>query len=207
MDKSDLQGKGVGETNRDRVRRLLFAPLAAKGFHAARRPSKGQIGVEAETLALAGIADRLSYMTDGGLEALAECMATKGAGTRRDIWPTPASFETFAEAIEPRPLGEAPALLRWFRSKAGPEALAHDRHVAEYLFWKKRKAPPATPAQIALVRRDAEEMLSQATRLRERRARVGRIPDSDADWLKWYDDLDRKVRALIAQEVPADDAA
>jgi hypothetical protein len=180
------------ETKRDRVRRLLLEPLRRHGMRHRRgtSPDDAQGHLDA-------ICDRLSYMSDDGLVALARALESKGEGSAGHFWPSLATVTAFAEVMEPRPLDELPELLRWFASRAGPEALASGRHVAEYLWWQKRKAPPFHPAAKAKVRADAQEMASKAARIRDR-LEHGRKPFADdGQWLEWYDALDARVRGYI----------
>ncbi len=180
------------EAQRARVRRLLIDPLTRLGMCWPRkvRPSDGQA-------ALDGICDDLAYLSDDALRVLAEGLRAKGQGTKRNQWPSRVALLTWAEALEPRPLNMLPSCLRWFASRAGPAALAEGRHVAEYLYWQRAKAPPVTPMQRDQVRRDGQDMQARLALLQERRARGVRLALHDAEWLDWYLTHDRQVTELI----------
>ena len=136
--------------------------------------------------------------SDDGLRALRRTLATKGEGKTRDIWPCFAAILGHAEAFERRPIEELPELLRWFTSRAGPEALAAGRHVAEYQFWKRHKRPPGAPGEKARVAKTADEMQAKAARFRQIIAERGALPwPQDRAWLDWYDGQEAYVRGLI----------
>ncbi|MCA0945870.1 hypothetical protein LCM08_13200 [Salipiger pacificus] len=180
------------ETNRDRVRRLLIAPLQARGFRFPKGTEQSE-----QVKRLDAIADSMGYLGDESLRVLEQCMRAKGQGSARCFWPELASFEGYAEAREPRPLGELPTVLRWFRSVAGREALAGNRLVAEYQFWTEKKRPPTSYREKAAVTRRASEHASKVERVRDRISR-GLLPfDGDGEWLAWYDETEAKVRGYV----------
>ncbi|HBM60862.1 MAG TPA: hypothetical protein DD444_16945 [Citreicella sp.] len=183
------------ETNRDRVRRLLIEPLARRGFRFAKGTPP-----EEQTKRLNDLADSMGYLSDESLRVLEQCMRAKGQGSSRCFWPDLASFEGYAEAREPRPLGELPGVLRWFRSAAGAEALLGNRLVAEYEFWTARKRPPVSDRERAAVARRAVDHASKAERVRDRINR-GLTPfEGDAEWLQWFDQTEAKVRGYLAAQ-------
>lgn len=186
------------ETKRDRVRRLVIAPMQEAGF-------RFRHGTDAEKAqaALDRMADALGYMSDAGLEDLRACLMTKGEGAQRCFWPAHATVLGFAEMRERRPLEEVPELLRWFRSEAGPKAAAAGRLVAEYLFWKDRKHPPVSPQARKYVSDRAHEMARRLQILAEREA-SGRLVDAEElAFRDWYNRLEARVTALL----PGQDAA
>ncbi|EPX82085.1 hypothetical protein [Salipiger mucosus] len=181
------------ETKRDRVRRLLIEPLQAHGMRFPKAMPEAE-----KRRALDSIADQVAYMSDRGLTVLAECLRTKGEGSAKDFWPSLASITTYAHSFEPRPLNERPELLRWFASRAGPDALQAGRHVAEYLWWQKKGHPPLTDRDKALVREKSREMADKALRVQERIDRSLPPLHDDGAWLDWYRALDQRVRGYIA---------
>lgn len=194
-----MTGSETHETKRWRVRRLLIDPLIADGFR------KRQATAEAQHHDfLDRVADGLSYMSDEGLRCLRQSLASKGEGSARAFWPCYATIIGWAEFLERRPLEELPELLRWFASRAGPEALAAGHHVAEYEFWKKYKRPPAMPGEREKVVKAAAEWNARAERFREEIARLGhtRWPQ-DQQWLDWYESQGDYVRGLIEGGVTA----
>lgn len=187
-----MQDSDHHETKRDRVRRLLLDPL---GF----RFPKGTDPEEAKKV-LNRIADDLAYMADERLRALRDMMASKGQGTARNFWPDHASFIGFAELVEPRPVAELPALLSWFGSVEGPAAMKAGILVETWQFIERRKKPPVTAQERALV---AEQSAVNARRLTiiEERRRDGRAIDADdAAWERWYLDLQASCEGIVARE-------
>lgn len=189
------------ESKRDRVRRLVFEPLARRGF----RFPKG-IAPEDQRKAMDAMVDGVTYLSDDALRALEESLRSKGDGSAKTFWPTQATITTVAEALEQRPMRELPALLRWFGSRAGPEALAANRHVAEYLFWQRWKKPPVTDRDRRRVAEVAQEQADRAARVQDRIDRGFAPFGDDGQWLDWYNGLDARVRGYIAEAEKGDAA-
>ena len=180
------------ETKRDRVRRLVFTPLADRGF---RFPKA--MALEDQRKDMAAMIDDVTYMSDDALRALENALRSKGDGSAKHFWPSRATITTIAEGLEQRPMRELPALLRWFSSKAGPDALANERHVAEYQFWKRWKKPPVTDRDKRQVAATAREMTDRAARIKDRMDRGLSPFGDDGLWYEWYLDLDQRVRGYI----------
>ncbi|WP_146592334.1 hypothetical protein [Puniceibacterium confluentis] len=189
------------ETKRDRVRRLVIEPLTGRGFRFPRVMPEAD-----QRKALDALADALTYMSDEGLRRVSEALRTKGEGSAKCFWPCLATVEGFAEVCERRPLSELPALLRWFASAAGHEALIGDRLVAEYLFWQDRKRPPVHPRDREIVARRAVEMASKAERIRDRIGRGLQPFDDDGEWLRWYEHLGKRVNGYVSADQQGDAA-
>lgn len=183
----------TAEGKRARVRRLVIDPLVADGFRKRQKDSD-----EAHRIYLDRVADSVAYMSDDGLRGLRICLSTKGEGSARHFWPSFATVIGFAESFERRPLDELPELLRWFASKAGPEALKAGRHVEEYEFWKKHKRPPVSTDDKRRVAETAVKWQTQAQRVREEIQRIGKARwPQDQQWLDWYEAQGEYVRGLI----------
>lgn len=185
------------ESNRDRVRRLLFLPLGYR----APQAGKGRMTPEEERAFLDGIADELSYVPDDGLSAMAAMLRGKGEGAARDFWPSRACFVGHAEFVCPRPMQASPALMRWFSSIEGPKAIAAGTLVETWAHVERWKVPPVKPEAQAEIRRRAAENASRLERERERAARGVVWPD-EAEWARRYEarrqfclDLVEKARA------------
>lgn len=190
-----MEGQDRKEANRERVRRLVIEPLVSRGFRFAKGVSD-----EDQRKALDGLADLIGYMTDSGLQVLEESLRTKGEGSQRCFWPSYATVGGLAEAFESRPLDELPGLLRWFASEAGRLALADERLVAEYLFWKTKKRPPVSPQDRKMVADHAAKMRSKAERIRDRISRGVAPLFDDGEWLAWFDKTEAKVKGYLAQD-------
>ena len=167
------------ETKRARVRRLLIEPLEALGF---RRGAKMTPDVFKKKMGR--LLDDLAYLSDDSLAVLYEAVHTKGQGRNRDVWPQWATFYGFAELIEPRPVAELPALLRWFRSVEGPKALHAGTLVETWQYFQRYKRPPKIAA--GQINAAAVANQSRAIRIREREQRGSAQPD-DVLWLRWYE--------------------
>ncbi|MBO9453250.1 hypothetical protein J7426_23515 [Tropicibacter sp. R16_0] len=190
-----MNGQQVStETSRDRVRRMVITPLADSGFRFKRgTPDEQQRKV------LDRMADALGYMSDRGLSALQATLATKGEGSAKCFWPCMATVIGCAEAFEPRPLEELPAVARWFGSQAGIEAARAGRLVAEYEFWRRKKRPPMNVQERKVVSDRAATWSARADRVRDRIDRGFAPFGDDGEWLRWYDATKARAAALVGK--------
>lgn len=182
------------ETKRDRVRRLLIAPLAEWGF---RKP--GDVCAERHARFLDGLADGMAYMTDEQLVTLREFLRTKGEGKDRRGWPRLATITPLAEQIAPRPIEEIPAIASWFGSVEGPKAIEEGTLVAQFLFLTKFKRPPLTDGDWRAVR-DRARGLSSDYGVRADRERRGVASEDDRQFLAWYRANEARAMALVTRE-------
>lgn len=180
------------ETKRGRVRRLLLGPL---GFRHPRGTDEAD-----GRKALDRIADDLGYMADDRLAALCDMLRSHGQGSARNLWPDHATFVGFAEVVQPRPLEELPALLRWLGSVEGPRALAAGTLVETVEYVRGRKVPPVTPQARQLVAEKAAENARRLVIIGERRAAGLGIAPSELAWEGWYLDQRAAAEALVARE-------
>jgi hypothetical protein len=181
-----------GETNRDRVRRILFVPM---GFRLPR-------GADAEEhrRQLDHLADDFSYMSDANLDALMHMLKSKGQGSARNHWPDLATMRAYAELVQPRPIAEMPALRRWFGSVEGPRAREAGTLVEMFQYFERHKAPPVTPGARAIVADRAAENARRLQVIRERRDAGLAVQDHDLQWETWYLRLQGECEALVATE-------
>lgn len=191
MDGQDGEA-GAAETKRDRVRRLLLTPL---GFRFRR-----EVGPEDQRRFLDGLADELGYMGDRSLAAMAEMLRGRGQGSERNHWPDRATFVGLAEVVEPRPLDELPALLRWFGSVEGPRAIAEGTLVETWEYLERRKVPPVTVQARALVAEAAAEAARRLVILAERRAQGLGVAPEEAEWERWYLGRRAAIEAIVARQ-------
>lgn len=178
----DGGGEPRAETNRDRVRRLLFTPL---GF---RWPTAGpgRVSPEEGRARLDAIADDLAYLPDHILSALADVLRHRGEGAARDFWPSRASILGHADWLHPRPLQLAPALMRWFASVEGPRAIEAGEVVETWAHYERSKAPPVSPMARAAVSDRARENARRLELIADRRERGVRQDPGDLDWEAGY---------------------
>jgi len=169
----------VAENKRARVRRLLIEPLEVLGF---RRNAK--MPADAFKAKMANMIDQLVYMSDDSLGTMLEMVQSKGQGANRDIWPAPATFLSFAELIEPRPVEELSGLLRWFRSVEGPRAMEAGTLVETWSYFHKHKRPPKFVDRELQARANSNRNRCQLTK--ERMAR-DRADSHDVRWMQSYE--------------------
>lgn len=180
------------ETNRDRVRRLLFVPL---GFRHRREVDEAQCRHWLDTLA-----DELGYMRDARLVALAELMRGHGQGAARNFWPDRATFIGFAEMLEPRPLDQLPAVCSWFGSVEGPAAMRAGTLVETWQYIQRAKKPPYTDQ----ARRQIAEAAALSRRrldiIAERRQLGLPLNPDDLAWEAWYRRLSDHCAEVVTRE-------
>lgn len=186
------EGGAQVETKRDKVRRLVFAPL---GFR-HRRERADEDGRKW----LDDLADELGYMSEDRLKALAELMRGHGEGAARNFWPDRATFIGFAEMLEPRPLDQLPAVCSWFGSVEGPRAIAEGTLVETWAYIHRNKRPPYTEQARRLIAEQAAMSLRRIEVIADRR-RAGLSVDADAlAWEAWYMQLQTQCEAIVARE-------
>lgn len=178
-----------GEGRRERVRRVLFDPLADLGF---RRP--GGMTVERQRQIQDRLADDLSYMDDAALVTLRDMLKAKGEGAARNVWPSAATVYALAELVQPRPFEEIPGLLRWFRSVEGPRAMAAGTLVETWGYFHRFKRPPIMAGR-QLAERAAENRRRLA--LIAEKAAVGLASDDDLRWSEGYQRRLDYCRAMV----------
>ncbi|WP_088648242.1 hypothetical protein [Marinibacterium profundimaris] len=177
------------ETNRDRVRRLLFDRL---GF----RLKRGE-DAEAHRQALDRLADDLAYLGDGELEALRCMVEIHGEGKARNQWPGLGVFRAMAQIVRPRPVDELPALRRWFASVEGPRALRAGTLVETADFFERRRRPPTRPGEAHLISDQARKNERRLQVLDERVA-LGRSVDAgDVAWARRYRARLADLKAIV----------
>lgn len=186
------------ETQRDRVRRVLIAPLEFRFAKGDRR--RGADGTGKDWLA--GLCDELGYLTDNELGRLRECLQSKGLGRARDCWPSAATVRGFAEAVRPRPVEELPCFWSWFRSVEGPRARAAGTLVATWEWIRARKVPPSTLPGRQWVEERAADHARRLRGIAVRKAQGRPVDAADLAFLDWYRErlayLDEVVRIAEA---------
>lgn len=183
----------AGETGRDRVRRLLLAPLQVGGMRFKR-------GAKDEQRQLDQIADDLAYLSDAALVDVRLSLRTKGQGADRCFWPARVTILSLAETRQARPLNELPSLLRWFASSAGKRARDEGKLVAEYWFWTRNKRPPVHPQEFKAIKARAAVQASKLSGLEDRDARGVLTDPADRRWLEGYKERRAYVAGLVDAE-------
>lgn len=183
------------ESNRDRVRRLLLAPL---GF----RSPKGTDPL-AERMTLDGIADDLAYLADSDLGVLARMLAVHGDGSAKCFWPPRATFVGLAHVVRPLPLDQDPKLVSWFASVEGQRMVQDGTLVETWLWFERNRVPPAKPNQRALVLEQARANARRLQVVQERSGYGWTVASDEAEWAGWYGQKLADLRALVEREQAA----
>ncbi|MBN8189264.1 hypothetical protein [Salipiger thiooxidans] len=182
-----------GETNRDRVRRVLIQPLTEYGF---RKP--GNVTEQKHAKFLNDLADGLAYLSEPQLEQLRDFLRFCGEGKDKRAWPRMAAITPRAEAVAPRPIEEHPTICSWFGSARGPKALEEGTLVAEFQFLSQFKRPPLNDGDWRRVREKSAQH-DHDRRVRSDRQRRGVASDDDRKWLAWHAQLEARAMALLKQ--------
>jgi len=188
-------GDGVvqaAESNRDRVRRLVFGPC---GFRADKRADPAE-----HARWLDALADELAYLTDQNLNVLASILQTKGQGSARNVWPDLATVRGYAEVIQRRPLDQLPALRRWWASVEGPKMIADGSLVASWEWFQDRKAPPVTDQARKLVAERAWEHRRRVAVVRDKQKAGFMVSADDVAWVRWFEDLEAQLTRMVEEE-------
>ena len=181
------------ESKRGRVRRILIDPLKARGMRFPHRTDPDWAKKR-----LAAICDELAYASDRTLQAIREWAEGHGQGSDRTFWPTLEAFRSIAENFEPCPVEHHPALLSWFSSRAGTEALSEDRLVAEFCFVEKYKRPPLNDLERKKIADRAGEYRHEVTLIEDRLRRDVEPGPHARHFLSWYRDVEKRACALVA---------
>ena len=179
------------ETRRDRVRRLLIAPLQDRGMRFAKGTAPDQ-----QRRFLDGLADDLGYMADDRLRALEEVLRSKGEGHKRCFWPQRVAILGWAEALHPRPIEELPAMASWLGSVEGPKAQGEGTLVPVFRFIERYKRPPVGDQDRRAIASRALAINSDVGLWRDRRDRGVARADELAS-LRAYDAIEARALALI----------
>lgn len=179
------------ESNRDRVRRVLFGPL---GFRWPK--GKGEADGRAE---LDRIADELGYLGDDDLTAMVRMMRVHGEGSAKCFWPPRATFVAFAHYVRPRPLTQDPALLRWWASVEGQRMVQDGTLVETYGYFERNRRPPVGDGPRRFVLETAQRNAHRLQLIAEREANDWPQADGDLAWRRGYLAKRVELEALVAE--------
>lgn len=183
------------ETNRDRVRRLLFAPLGFR-FPKAMTEADGRAQLDR-------IADELAYLSDWHLGALARMLRPHGQGSARNFWPDRATFIAFAHICQPLPLAQDPKLVSWFASVEGQRMVQEGTLVETWDWFERHRVPPYKPEHRRLVATQAAENARRLLLVEERERLGHEVTPDNLAWARHY----RAERDRLAAMVASSDAA
>lgn len=183
---------GSDSEGRQRVRALVIGPAEEDGFRFKRGTPDDKARAYLDRLV-----DQLAYLSEPALKVVAGWLIHHGDGAGKCFWPPLRSLIGLAEALQPRPIEDVPGLASWFASKAGPEALAAGRLVAEFDFWGRKKRPPLNAHDWRQVEDKAADYRRRLLLLAERR-RDGRfVDDQEAAFERWHLALEKRAMALV----------
>lgn len=194
------------ETNRDRVRRLLWQPLEALGLKRPRRMTLGAL--EAMQIDLA---DKLAWMSDDGLDLLADTVERLAGGPLKDEWPSAATVMNFARRIEPQREPEPRIVRSWMGSAAGRAAWNSDHEhgpdlAVELLAHLRRRRLPPTEFDMTTLRQRAADV-ARDVRLARGRVQRGVATDDDLRMIAARERMRDEARALVSGGEATDAAA
>lgn len=143
------------------------------------------------------LVDFLAYLSEASLKALADQLLSYAVGKDRDLWLSEQIIRQMAEALERRPVEEAPIVTNWLASVEGPRALATG-HAVEMLRHLRKKRSALMPYDRTMIAEDAERNRRQRQLISERqRDGIDRV--EDRQWLAEYAADLRLVEALVAR--------
>jgi len=186
------------ETNRGRVRRILWQPLEDLGMKRARKQTE-----TARQEMKDRVADWLVWMSDEGLEVLTETVERHARGALGNEWPSEITMRSFARGIEREP---EPRLVRsWMASAAGRAAWEQSPvlAVAVHAYLAAKRRPP-NDWDMRGLEREARERAADDARARDR-VRTGRATDDDRRMIAALERRVAEVKAIVFGE--AADAA
>lgn len=190
-------------SGRARVRAFLIEPLTRDGLLRTKGSTVQDHGVFE-----ARLQDRLSYLPEGDLRVLAECVLRQAQGRDHTHWPGFATIWNVAQLIcrQPEPDEMRHIMTTWLRSRGGPIA-RQAGYLVELHSHLRRFSSPPDRRQMDQIRAAAEENARTRRMLSEKRER-GLAAPSDCDWLNRYAAATAYCEALVAGgEAAREDAA
>jgi hypothetical protein len=164
---------------RVRVRQFVIQPLQDAGLVRSPRLK----AAEHEAL-LDRMQDRLGYLPDGLLSALAEALIRLAEGPLQHHWPAWATVWNMACRLMPPPDDESHIMTSWLASVEGPVARAGGYLVELHAFLRRHGRPPGS-FEMSQIRTDAQDNQRRRVRVEEWIAK-GHAKSEDRDWLDHY---------------------
>lgn len=177
---------------RARVRALLIQPMEAAGMV---RPPRMR-AMDHDDL-LDRMQDRLGYLPDGLLSALAEALIRLGEGPLQHHWPAWATIWNTACRLMPPPDDESHIMTSWLASIEGPVARAGGYLVELHAFLRRTGRPPGS-FEMSKIRADAQDNQRRRERVQEWIVK-GHAKTEDRDWLDHYLRRLAHCEALVAR--------
>ncbi|KZX99909.1 MULTISPECIES: hypothetical protein [unclassified Sulfitobacter] len=160
-----------------RVRILLIDQLERMGLTRPAGMTKAQLAAMQDELC-----QRLAYMSEDGLGALAEDMAGRGGGKERDRFPLAARVLEQARRIEAPQADASPLVRKVFAARLGQEALARG-FAPELMRWLRANRQWPTSYVVKGIEDGARDNLRRAEDLRMGIERGRDLSGVDRAWL------------------------
>jgi hypothetical protein len=175
----ETEGEARDLPKRARVRALVIQPMEAAGMVRDTRLK----AADHEAL-LDRMQDRLGYLPDGLLSALAEALVRLGEGPLQHRWPAWATIWNTACRLMPPPDDETHIMTSWLASVEGPVARSGGYLVELHAFLRRTGRPPGS-FEMSKIRTDAQDNQRRRQRIEEWIAK-GHAKTEDRDWLDHY---------------------
>lgn len=159
-----------------RVRILLIDQLERMGLTKPAGMTKAQLAAMQDELC-----QRLAYMSEDGLGALAEDMAGRGGGKERDRFPLAARVLEQARRIEAPQADASPLVRKVFAARLGQEALARG-FAPELMRWLRANRQWPTSYVVKGIEDGARDNLRRAEDLRMGIERGRELSGVDRAW-------------------------
>jgi hypothetical protein len=176
---------------RARVRTFVIQPLQEAGLVRSPRMKAGD-----HDAMLDRMQDRLAYLPDGLLSALAEALLRLADGPLQHHWPAWATVWNTACRLMPPPDDESHIMTSWLASIEGPVARAGGYLVELHAFLRRTGRPPGN-FEMSKIRTDAQDNQRRRARVEEWIAK-GHAKTDDRDWLDAYLRRLAHCEALVA---------
>lgn len=160
-----------------RVQALLIDQLERMGLTRPAGMTKAQFAAMQDELC-----QRLAYMSEDGLGALAEDMAGRGGGKERDRFPLAARLLEQARRIEAPQADASPLVRKVFAARVGQEALARG-FAPELMRWLRANRQWPTAYVVKGIEDGARDNLRRAEDLRMGIERGRDLSAGDRTWL------------------------
>lgn len=175
----DAAGSAPDLPKRARVRQFVIQPLQDAGM--VRSP---RMKASDHDALLDRMQDRLGYLPDGLLSALAEALIRLAEGPLQHHWPAWATIWNTACRLMPPPDDESHIMTSWLASIEGPVARSGGYLVELHAFLRRHGRPPGS-FEMSKIRTDAQDNQRRRARVEEWIAK-GHPRQDDREWLDHY---------------------
>lgn len=161
-----------------RVKELFIQRMEALGFMKPAGMKLDQYRVMQKE-----ICQKLAYMTDEGLRALAEVMQGQGGGKSGDRFPIAAKVLAEANRIEQPAADASPLIRKVFASQVGADAL-QEGFAPELLHWLRSNRRWPNSYVLSVMRTEARPGVTRWQDLQRREGRGEQLTAEEAGWCR-----------------------